>query len=163
MTASVRISAKLAREALRTLDGSACDAASVNRLADEIRRQLKPKASRKLARQRREMKRAMKAEETRVIREAVFARAEGKCEHCGWRESLQLDHFFGRGKVPQCIQNCIALCLRCHRDKTNNVPSAAFWLEEFIGHADSYGYSAEAARARNRLQFVETRSGAVTP
>jgi hypothetical protein len=67
---------------------------------------------------------------------------------------LELDHFFGRGKAKQSAENCWALCRKCHHYKTENRPSAARWLEDFLQHCLRYGYAAEAERARARLEGI---------
>lgn len=121
----------------------------------------KPKTS---ARKKTERKRRTKKEETAAIREAVFARAGGRCEACslpfGDLDPGELDHFFGRGKEPQSVENCWALCHTCHRLKTDNRPDAAHWIEVFLALvAEAYGYREATTKARNRLAFVNARGG----
>lgn len=97
------------------------------------------------------------------VRRAVFARAEDRCEAIGTSQRCpqraeELDHFFSRAKAEETAATCWALCRTCHHEKTNNRPSASFWLGSFIKHAERHGYTAEAERAANRLAFVEQRS-----
>lgn len=99
--------------------------------------------------------------ETKRIRAAVFARAKGRCE-CGCRrwitsESGQLDHQFGRAKVPQAVSNCWALSIACHEAKTLNHPSAAAWLQRFAWHAGKHGYLAERELALAKLNVLQVK------
>lgn len=108
----------------------------------------------------------------RTIRAAVCKRAEGACEHCGaWvglnGETGEADHFEGRsaGRPQESVENVWLLCggvtkpNGCHFQRTNNNPSAAYWLEKFIGHCIKHGFTSEQLRAEDRLLFVRTRSG----
>lgn len=83
-------------------------------------------------------------------------RSRGCCEACGTSFGVgmpaELDHFWGRVRVAQSDENCWLLCWLCHRQKTNNTPSAAHWLRAFVAHAERYGFIAEAAKARARLE-----------
>jgi rubredoxin len=139
------------------------------READELRAALVPKAkswrapAKKAKAEKKAAARAEKNAETSRIREEVFKRADGRCEHCGWSFKVshgEMDHAVGRGKAQQTLENCWALCPMCHREKTNNDPSAAHWLEAFAEHCNTYGYRVEQARALKRLQFVRARAGA---
>ncbi len=88
------------------------------------------------------------------IRRYVFARANGICE-CGCGkpldESSQLDHVFGRAKAEESIENCWALTLQCHDDKTNNRPNAARWCGNFQEHCNRHGYLEASKRAYAKL------------
>lgn len=98
------------------------------------------------------------------IRSAVLARAAGVCE-CGCGDPLvlsfdgvaELDHFFGRARVPEAVSNCWALRRNCHGEKTDNRPSAASWLQKFIAHANRHGYENEAGRAWTRLAVLRQK------
>ena len=160
MSGHVKLSRKAAQSALDYL-------ANVVRLPDshatvtELRAALKPRLSKPMRRARVEgvkAARAAKNAETASIRAAVFLRAGGRCEHCGRHfgdlDPGELDHFFGRGKVPQTDRNTWALCRGSHREKTKNDPSASYWLVQFIAHAERHGFSAEAERARKRLDAL---------
>lgn len=169
MGGTVRISARSAR-ALLELEGvtvTTRDAAKGARLyargpdlmraLTELRKALEPKRSVTFAKKRKAAKKRVNQKETRSIRELVMARA-GKCEACGeCIYTLELDHFFGR-HGEQSERTCWFLCFYCHRDKTNNRPSAAEWLGRFISHCQRYGYDAERKRAQSRLHFVEART-----
>lgn len=103
-------------------------------------------------------RKASKREETARIRAEVFARADGRCEHCSFALDNngpgEMDHFFGRGKERQTVRNCWALCRLCHRRKTNNWPDAALWLRAFFNHAHRLEFWTEAAKARARLESI---------
>ncbi len=92
------------------------------------------------------------------LRGAVFVRANSHCEGCGrWinpHESAHLDHFFGRSKVPEAPSNCWGLCIACDDAKTNNRPSAAFWLKRFINHCWRHGLAAEKELAATKLAVL---------
>jgi hypothetical protein len=100
---------------------------------------LKPRRSLKPARQRRAEKKKTKKEETAEIRAAVFERAKGLCEMCG-TFATDLEHAFGRVRVPQKVSNCLAICRPCHRARTNNQPSAEHWWKRYAAHFWKYGY-----------------------
>lgn len=125
----------------------------------ELRKALAVKPAVKARRAEKAEKRATRKDDTERVREAVCTRADGLCESC--RDPLteadpgELDHFFGRGKVQQRPENCWLLHRGCHRKKTNNEPSAAWWLEQFIQHCDRYGFTAEAWNANARLQALK--------
>ena len=140
------------------------------RAVDELRAALKPKRSVAPARKRKAAKAKTRKEETSEIREAVFARAGGHCEcGCGGQDGPgmpltfanqpgELDHFWGRGKAQQTVENCWALSRLHHRAKTLGIPDRAGWISAFIRHCEKHGYSGEAGRAKAELYFVETKS-----
>jgi hypothetical protein len=100
---------------------------------------------------------------TKRVRAAVFARADGACEACGKfvsPETGHLDHFFGRAKAVESLENCWALCVPCDDAKTRNAPTAAIWLAAFINHADRYGYTAAIERAFAKLQVLQAKGRA---
>lgn len=100
---------------------------------------------------------------TKKLRTAVFRRASEACEGCGrhiTEETGHLDHFFGRAKAEESLENCWALCLACDDAKTVNRPSAAHWLERFITHADRYAYEAAAERAHAKLLVLVAKGRA---
>jgi hypothetical protein len=104
------------------------------------------------------------------IRAACARRAEGYCEcQCGrWigeaGELAHADHAFGRGagRPAESVETVWLLTPEHDADKTNNRPSAAYWLEKFAAHCDLHGYVESAELARSRLAFVETRTALVT-
>lgn len=131
----------------------------------ELRAALTPRKPKPLAvasREARVSRRAAKGYETDEIRRQVLERAGGACEVPGCYIIFstlnpgELDHFHGRGKAKQSVENCWQICRGDHRNKTNNRPSAAWWLERFIAHAERHGYRAEAERARARLEGIVT-------
>jgi 5-methylcytosine-specific restriction endonuclease McrA len=126
------------------------------RNADAILRGAKPlRRSVKKARKEKTAKRATKKEKTATVRQAVVLRADNCCEWCSRPgtdfEALELDHFEGRAR-SETLESCWLLCRGCHRQKTNNAPSAAWWLEAFRMHCERNGYAAQARRAANRLE-----------
>ena len=97
----------------------------------------------------------MKAADRKVYA-AVVDRANGLCEtQCG-HGAEQVDHFFGRRRGTA-VAGCWYLCSFCHREKTDNNPSAAAWLERFIRHCQHHGYATEAALAENRIAVLKQK------
>lgn len=97
---------------------------------------------------------------TRDIYTACVQRSRGWCEcGCGKRlRAAELDHFFGRHRVPEAVSNCWLITVECHHAKTDNKPDAATWLRKFIAHCKRHGYAEEQARAEARLEWVTTRA-----
>jgi 5-methylcytosine-specific restriction endonuclease McrA len=61
----------------------------------------------------------------------ILKRAGGKCELCGYKGTLEVDHFMPREKGGESVlSNGNALCSRCNDRKCNKDPSS-FMLEEF--------------------------------
>lgn len=123
----------------------------------------KKKAAKKANTWLKKAKRLTKNAETSEKYRQVEARADGRCEcGCGLvftsMHPPELDHFWGRGKGPQSASNTWMLTSLCHKAKTSNRPSAAYWLRLFIHHATKHNYVNEIARAGNRLNFVEARA-----
>lgn len=123
---------------------------------------MRPRRGAAPAKARREKKRLTKNEETTVIRAQVFARAEGMCEMGCGSQAMELDHAFGRIRVPQAASNCLALCHICHRQKTNNAPSATYWLECYFYHFEKHGYMREAGAVAARLDSLR-RIASINP
>ena len=106
------------------------------------------------------------------MREAVYARANGRCE-CGCNRRLnvsadrnlfsdlsrELDHFFGKGKAPATVETCWVLSRACHRAKTENKPGAQTWLLRFIVHCQLHGYATAAHQARMKLEWILAKRG----
>lgn len=108
-------------------------------------------------------KKATKRIETSAIWTALMARADGKCEACtdgfSIHEPATLDHFWGRAKAKQSVQNCWLLHgASCHRKKTDSIPSRETWLADFGAHCEFHGYGSEVAKVANALAFVRTKS-----
>lgn len=165
MAPSVRISAKSARYLLQMLQAGPSTPfliSDMERVADELRRALEPRPKSSQAK-RTEKKRRAKSASTKEIRAAVMERAGDKCEACrvGFcgMDHAELDHFWGKGKTPQTIENCWAIHHTCHRDKTNNHPSAVWWLNQFVAYSIRYGYAAEEAKAKARLDALRLTRG----
>lgn len=84
---------------------------------------------------------------TKEIRALVAERAGNICEcGCGRTLSLyhpQMDHWLGgsgRRKQKQSVETCWMLTMWCHRQRTNNYPSAIYWNRKFRAHCHRYGY-----------------------
>jgi hypothetical protein len=131
--ATIRISARSARVILEAICTDDMLGPREHRAINEMRSALAPSPKRvtakRAAKQRRESKRATKREQTAAIRATVFERADGLCEFACGREATDLHHSFGRVRVPQSTENCLALCRSCHRALTANRPSARYWFE----------------------------------
>jgi hypothetical protein len=160
----VSISAKTARALLCVAKDSAFTSDNM-RAINELERALTPKRSVIASKKRRETKKATKREEASAIREAVFARANGWCE-CGCAgvafsdfDPGELDHFWGRGKERQTVENCWALVRMHHCSKTDGFPGRADWLKAFAGHCAKHGYYKDMAKARNQLAALEMSRG----
>lgn len=100
---------------------------------------------------------ASKRLETGRIYRAVEKRAGGRCEcGCGTpfasegENAPQMDHFWGRGKVPQTVENCWMLTARHHAEKGG--PGRLAWLGKFKTHADGHRYFAESAKAAREIE-----------
>jgi len=97
------------------------------------------------------------------VRAAVLRRAldSGALCECGCGEDLatfggEVDHFFGKAR-DESAESCWVLTRDCHYQKTNNIPSAAWWLKSFIRHQRKHGL--DVNRALDRLHWVQTRGG----
>ncbi len=93
------------------------------------------------------------------LRAAVKERAEGCCEAGGeWvGDGGELDHFWGRAKVAESVENCWLLCRHCHRQKTDNYPSVAFWAAVFAAHAKFHHYDEQIHRCEVRLEVLNLK------
>ena len=97
----------------------------------------------------------------------LAARARGKCECCG--EPLgfgfaapTVDHFLGRAKAEETEFLCWVLRADHHRAKTDNSPSAAYWIDKFLKHCSKYvgdGYRSAAYDAQEKLAWLTARKG----
>lgn len=164
MSATVRISTKSAK-ALRAMEGRFDFSATERRAFDELERALskspKKREATKARRQRRESTVKTKRDQTAEVRAAVMARACNQCEVCSWVPrslELELHHAFGRVRVKQAPENCLALCRECHARLTRNEPSAAHWWLKVATAFERLGFAVSAARARDRLAFVSART-----
>lgn len=150
---AVKISMKTARalaDALETLDRDE----HFLREERELRAAMAPKKFVKLARVRKVAKKRTKREKLATVREAVEARAHGRCEAWGCTAGrMECDHFFGRAR-HESLETCWLLCANHHREKTLNRPDAATWLRIFETHATGHGYAAAARLAKNRLESL---------
>ena len=164
MGASVRLSRKTAIF-LRQLLTEFGSGQELVRFGPGLDAALAPKRHVKAHAKVKRAKKRDKNKETSIIYAEVEQRAAGKCE-CGCGVSFhaedslyapELDHAFGRGKAKQSVRTCWMLTARCHRRKTNGVPSEAHWLDGFAQHCDRHGYTAEAALARSKIPMAQLR------
>jgi 5-methylcytosine-specific restriction endonuclease McrA len=78
------------------------------------------------------------------VRNAVFMRAGGQCEHCKKklrRGSYQFDHVVPISiGGPSTVANCEVLCRECHNDKTNKIdtPRAAKTKRQKAKHEGTF-------------------------
>lgn len=104
-------------------------------------------------------RRKVQAMSRREIRAQCMERADGHCEKCGRAFTMasapQMDHFRGRAKVPESVENCWMLCFGCNREKTDNVPNARHWAEAFLQHAERHDYKHGAELARAQLARLD--------
>lgn len=104
---------------------------------------------------KRSERKAAKKESAKVrralVRAACMSRAGDRCECCGVPGTalapLEMDHFLGRAR-SESVGTCWMLCRQCHRDKTENRPSANHWRVVFSLHQNNNGYDAAARSAR---------------
>lgn len=133
----------------------------------ELRAALQPRAK-SSAVKKREKRNRTKGAETREIYTEVEKRAGGRCEACfndfaPLGRTPILDHFYGRGKVPQSARNCWLICWECDRQKTLNIHGSDHWRAVFQSHANSYGFGVEARKAldRNESRALVKKAAAV--
>ena len=106
------------------------------------------------------------------IRAAVWERSGGRCENIGECLFLfesnpwdgELDHWMGgsgRRRSEQSMKNCWRLCWGCHRARTTNMPSVAYWNDRWKAHCERYGYAfaphVEHAKAAREARTANTR------
>jgi hypothetical protein len=161
MTPSIRLSAKHARALLDLVDhlsgnkpGGFIYSCDMEDAEQSIRDQLAPRPTSTAVKKTR-AKRASKTKETKRIRALVAERADGRCEACAAYfaefNPAQMDHFWGRGKTAQSVENCWLLHATCHSDKTANRPSREHWLDMFASHCARHAYAREMTRARDSI------------
>ena len=81
---------------------------------------------------------AAHAKETAAIRLACFLRAGNRCELCGFNIPTELHHLLGgsgRRRQRQAVENCMAICLLCHREYHSSpdslAPKVAEWCKRY--------------------------------
>ena len=67
--------------------------------------------------------------------------------------SAHLDHFWGRAKVKESLENCWILCAWCDHDKTTNHPSNTDWCDRFRKHCITHQYTEQLERIEARVQW----------
>lgn len=175
MTASVRISAKDARDILAFFHEDNTPPPFLCPTIDRIRAALKPSQKKKLVRKAnkaaRETKTKSKRDETAQIRGVVFKRAEAcsppwamgpACEVCRARLASEMHHAMGRVWVKQSERNCLAVCGRCHKRITDNRrgngrhDAAACWAEVAVA-LQRLGFDIEAAAAMGEAEYHDAK------
>jgi hypothetical protein len=160
MSATIRLSLRFAKDLLQFGEEFADVPGNPIHALAELRAALakasRASTTRAQLRKPKQAKRQAKRVATRDVRAAVLKRARGACELCGGLWHLTLDHFEGIAR-SESLETCWLLCWRCHREKTDNKPNAAHWLEAFGKHCAKHGYSEAEARARKRMAFVQAR------
>jgi hypothetical protein len=160
---TIRIPEDVARLAMRACEskfGSQYHAA-----AAKLEKALAPKRSVVAHRKEKAKKTRAKRSETRSIRALVVERAGTTCEcGCGMGFTMttpgELDHQFGRVRAKQSVENTWLLRHDCHAARTRNSPSAAWWLQKLLKHAEKYGYHEEFRMAARRLRSLEIQAEA---
>ena len=67
----------------------------------------------------------------------MLKRSKGRCERCGYKGKLEIDHFIPKEKGgTSTIDNANALCSRCNDKKCAKLPH--IWLEEEFGQLVKY-------------------------
>lgn len=159
---AVRITLKHARTLLAAAEAGADlvgSAPTWNRAIQDLRNAMREKPAVRAVRKMAEGKRLTRNEETAVIRAAVIARANGRCEcGCGRFTSYgngEMDHYAGRVRQKQSAEWCWWLHRDCHRAKTDNKPDAMHWHLLFLKHARRHRYEAAAKYALNHIEAEE--------
>jgi hypothetical protein len=152
---TIRLSRYHAELLLRAYEASPI---SSNVVGQELQRALtsRPKSS---AKKKADAKRRTKAQETRAIRAKVFARSTFGCEFGCGAGATDLHHVFGRVRVKQSVETCLAVCRGCHWKITENNPSAAYWWSRAVGVLAALGYTESANRAQARLDALRLSRG----
>jgi hypothetical protein len=125
-------------------------------LAARRSRSARTSTKRKPGREAREVKRKSKAERRREVYAAVDKRSCGRCEVVGpvvacANDAEEHDHFWGRGKAPETVENVWHVCKFHHDNKSAWDPSRAIWIERFRRHCEIHRYRAEAAKCDRAL------------
>jgi 5-methylcytosine-specific restriction endonuclease McrA len=133
----VSLSSKHAQLILDAWNGVPGAAMRVEPALKAIRSALSPKPRSSQVKKTAAKKRT-KAKDTKSIRAAVMARAEGRCECCGAEETdfdqLELEHMHGKVRVKQSTESTWAVRHSCHQKKTGWKEGRDVWLERFIAH-----------------------------
>jgi len=70
--------------------------------------------------------RSTRAEFSKAVREAAYARCEGRCEHCRMCFAGRVPHYDHYPIAaalggPATLENCRCLCVKCHRHITATI------------------------------------------
>ncbi len=86
-----------------------------------------------------------------LTRKNVLRRDEHRCQYCGNREALTIDHVFPRSRGGKDTwENLVAACSRCNSRKGNRTPAEAemplrrppfrpshvMFIRDFVGHVE---------------------------
>lgn len=117
-------------------------------------------------RKRAQAARVQAAAATGDVYRAVAERAGDFCEcGCGQRFSPrgiltgqpEMDHFLGRARAES-LESCWLLRWDCHRTKTLNRPSRAYWLRVFLKHCQRHGYTETAKHVAGLLEAAQAKA-----
>ncbi len=95
------------------------------------------------------------------IRATVVERAGGNCEACGKSlgpesERGHFDHFFSRRNSEE-VETGWLICPPCDEARTQNRPSATYWLAAFALHALKHGYADANFWALSKISVLAVR------
>lgn len=97
---------------------------------------------------------AARAQRTAEVRQAVFARANGRCECCGSRTPAELHHLLSgpSRRSRESAETCAAVCAWCHVDLHRNREDAIHRLRTW---AAGSGYVEATSALTHRLDKIE--------
>jgi 5-methylcytosine-specific restriction endonuclease McrA len=91
---------------------------------------------------------------TDKIKKDVMKRCEHKCELCGHKGTIEIDHFIPKEKGGQStMENANALCARCNDRKCSKEPEK-FMAEEFDR---LFKYFGDRGMTDNMVEFIKTK------
>lgn len=159
---SVRISAKAARALLSMNSPDNLTDPLERRALEEVKAALRPRYKPKSGAQRKREKKALLRAESEAMRAAVLKRSGGMCEVCravdGYEcAASEIHHVLGRARAVETEATCLSVCRACHRDITENKPSAAHWLaiQGFI--FEGWGHTETSKALRRSLARAEAK------
>ena len=76
---------------------------------------------------------------TDQIKKSIHKRSEGKCELCGYKGKIEIDHFIPREKGGESnLENANALCSRCNDRKCSKEPQ--YFMKQEYDRMKKYFY-----------------------
>lgn len=171
MTASVRISAKCARELLDVIETQQDGARLLHSWAvTQLRAALRPRRSLVSSAKKRKEKRRTNRERMAECRRLVFERAQDACElwfRDAWGEWTRcespagdLEHAFAKRSPRDKFspERTLALCRTHHGMKTNWVGGAELWRERYRFTFEALGLTQSARDCEDRRHFEGARA-----